>query len=511
MTMLDELLNTPINGDRFRVLGGAAAARVPVSQIKLITAESQEAPTIGELVVVFGSTNQQWWWDALVHRVREREAAGIIVPTLPPDFGGMSRSALDLAARLGVTVGVLEGNQHDLLEFAARSRLYLQTPNLRDAEIFSALQQTQGQAHPESMRAVVERLSVLLGSETWLGAENGPLLAHTGGLRAVPQQALAEFKADSTLVSAERMLYLRQGFRSGSQRYLLGTSLPADVPGHVVRQAERALSIGALYAARWYAELQLSGQVLSSARNALLDQAFAGTHPMKSLEQRAADLDLPLSGWNLAFFIVAETRLSGLGEMLSDALQAVPPKTALLPREGGWAGWVHFSAAPSAARLRESVRKLRDAYRRTAHHAEISMGVGRTGEGVEHLQRSLAEARDAAQLAQTKPVGRRFVQVDGLGASRLLLAWTESAPFLPRAKSLLEPLDELGPEYRQTLLAYLDSSCSSVEAARILGTHRNTMRVRIDRIRERLSVDLDNPDERLALHLALRTTERGGN
>ena len=58
----------------------------------------------------------------------------------------------------------------------------------------------------------------------------------------------------------------------------------------------------------------------------------------------------------------------------------------------------------------------------------------------------------------------------------------------------------------KTLAAYLDSESSLADTAAILGIHRNTVSARIARIVSLLGVDLAVPDDRLALHLACRTS-----
>ena len=56
----------------------------------------------------------------------------------------------------------------------------------------------------------------------------------------------------------------------------------------------------------------------------------------------------------------------------------------------------------------------------------------------------------------------------------------------------------------RTLDAYLSVGCSPTAAAERLHLHRNGLLYRLQRIREVLPVDLDDPERRLALHLALR-------
>ena len=55
-----------------------------------------------------------------------------------------------------------------------------------------------------------------------------------------------------------------------------------------------------------------------------------------------------------------------------------------------------------------------------------------------------------------------------------------------------------------TLAAYLDEQGSIVKTAQRLHLHRNAVANRLRGITELLDVDLDDPDQRLALQLACR-------
>lgn len=61
-----------------------------------------------------------------------------------------------------------------------------------------------------------------------------------------------------------------------------------------------------------------------------------------------------------------------------------------------------------------------------------------------------------------------------------------------------------GGELVRSLGAYLDTPGDVAAAARRLTLHPNTLRYRLRRIRERFGVDLDDPDTRLVLTLAVR-------
>lgn len=97
------------------------------------------------------------------------------------------------------------------------------------------------------------------------------------------------------------------------------------------------------------------------------------------------------------------------------------------------------------------------------------------------------------------------MHVDRLGIGQLLLGWTRTDTFLQAARSMLEPLRDQPGDLLNTLTAYLDAESSLTETAAVLGVHRNTVTARITRAQELLGMELTDPDERLALHLACRS------
>jgi DNA-binding PucR family transcriptional regulator len=96
--------------------------------------------------------------------------------------------------------------------------------------------------------------------------------------------------------------------------------------------------------------------------------------------------------------------------------------------------------------------------------------------------------------------------VRAMSAKRLLMGLYAAAPLRAQAEELLAPLTEADPsgELVRTLRRYLDWESSATDTAASLQVHRNTVMQRIDRIRKLLSLDLDDPDDRLVLHLASR-------
>ena len=113
----------------------------------------------------------------------------------------------------------------------------------------------------------------------------------------------------------------------------------------------------------------------------------------------------------------------------------------------------------------------------------------------------------AALLAEGSVRGpvARFDAVTDLGAFRLLYAsWgsPELATFADEALGDLPERDKRGT-LRQTLLAYLETGGSHVEAAARLEIHRNTLAYRLKQIAAATGQDPADPTTWLPLHLAL--------
>ncbi|WP_327319990.1 PucR family transcriptional regulator [Streptomyces sp. NBC_01235] len=124
--------------------------------------------------------------------------------------------------------------------------------------------------------------------------------------------------------------------------------------------------------------------------------------------------------------------------------------------------------------------------------------------------RALRE-REARALAAGRPRPARHADAAGAGAALEVLRMLDAAR--PVWESGGGPVHDLirtdlaaGGELVRSLAAYLDTGGDVPEAARRLVVHANTLRYRLSRVRERYGVDLDDPDTRLLLTLAVRLT-----
>lgn len=102
--------------------------------------------------------------------------------------------------------------------------------------------------------------------------------------------------------------------------------------------------------------------------------------------------------------------------------------------------------------------------------------------------------------------------VTSLAEARTTVLLDEVVAFMAANDHLIDPrvesLHNADPNLATTLRAYLDSFGDVAAAARGLHVHPNTVRYRVRRIEELLSITLADPDVRLALALSLRAFSR---
>ncbi len=136
----------------------------------------------------------------------------------------------------------------------------------------------------------------------------------------------------------------------------------------------------------------------------------------------------------------------------------------------------------------------------------VRVGIGAVHEGAQGLRTSHDEATDALAVARRR--GAQRLTVEEARTGRVVLG-SLSATAL--ADQVLAPLDA-EPEARQemlteTLEAWLDEQGSPTAVARRIQLHVQSARYRIEQLRELLGAAMEDPDQRLQLHLAVRARQ----
>lgn len=135
----------------------------------------------------------------------------------------------------------------------------------------------------------------------------------------------------------------------------------------------------------------------------------------------------------------------------------------------------------------------------------ISVGVVGPVRGRLRARLAAIQAEQVLRLGVATRGEGSVTALDELGPARFVLGPTlvDLSELSDRLLSPLLEADDLSDELVLTLESYLRSQGSVKEMAHDLSVHRNTVRRRMDRIRDLTGDTLDNPDARLTLHLAL--------
>ncbi|MFF9770852.1 PucR family transcriptional regulator [Streptomyces sp. NPDC014636] len=128
-------------------------------------------------------------------------------------------------------------------------------------------------------------------------------------------------------------------------------------------------------------------------------------------------------------------------------------------------------------------------------------GVGEPRTGLAELDTVWQEASAAARAALAETRFGPVAQWAGIGAYRLLTALPPEAAQDRVVGPLLAPAHQ---ELARTAEVYLDCAGQAGRAASELGIHRQTLYYRLSRVERLTGLDLDDGEDRLLLHMALK-------
>ncbi|PJF36093.1 MAG: hypothetical protein CUN49_07160, partial [Candidatus Thermofonsia Clade 1 bacterium] len=181
--------------------------------------------------------------------------------------------------------------------------------------------------------------------------------------------------------------------------------------------------------------------------------------------------------------------------------------------EGSVVVFCHAEQPPNGAprkSMPRAVRQLAEAVLNRVRvqfpSAQLAIGVGRPAETLAQWRISYQEAVAAQRIAQQWRLNQPLYFAD-LGVYRLLSLLLET----PELHNFYrETLGELADETQSnedfilTLEAFFEAHGNLSQTANRLHVHRNTLLYRMERIAQLGGFDLDNPETRLAVHLALK-------
>ena len=291
-----------------------------------------------------------------------------------------------------------------------------------------------------------------------------------------------------------------------------GVVVAGEVMLHAVDDVVAALAEGFQLSRRALVRAQVS------ARREFVDDLLAGSVGVVSVLQRAAGFGMDLSGPHAVAVVSAEREFSDVSPVMGALERAVQggkgDAQPMLASKDGLL--VVVFAAPDRAAIDQVTAGLGTVLgRRPETPARVELerriptgswqiGVGRPGVGADGVAVSYREARDALDLAARLNLDAAVVDARDLLVYQVVLrdrpALTDlvvsaRTPLLA-ARGGAEPLLE-------TLAAYFGAGGNSARTARALHLSVRAVTYRLDRIRELTGYDPVQPDQRLALQVAV--------
>lgn len=518
---LKQLLTLDLIGD-YEVLAGEAGLHRPVRALVVGSTVHEISELVAGSVVVF--SRETLAVDSLALDLAIRLAggaglSGIVVARTSRQVPLVTRR---LADRLALPLIGID----DIPPAAVVTALdpYVRAPEIAGLRVLAEAAR-RFQHPPGSANGLTTTLAATIGEPVSLVDSENRLIAGDPGLHELVGDAISSERlgdprpAPQTVRAGDHDLLLQPVLvdPTGPAVYWIVIRLPGALSGALLDPVRRAVGIAALSFAVRVASDAVRAERETQRRSLLLNEILEQPDdPGRRTLERAAALGWRLAGRHTAVLTLVlsssvafrpATLAAELEEQLAD--RGVP--ATLIERGEGWLFWT-TDTDDNTSGARSLTTCLRAALRavETAHPGlRLCAGVGDAHSGATGLRRSSEEARRAALLAQTTHGSAAVEHVDVTGTRRVLANWYGSVPMREAAAELLAPLAEADPsgDLIRTLRTYLDSQQSAKATGARLGVHRNTVMQRMDRIGQLLTVDLDDPDDRLAVHLAARAVD----
>ena len=338
---------------------------------------------------------------------------------------------------------------------------------------------------PDGAARVLEALHAELGLDLWLRDDSGRL-AHAG---AAPEDGPPAPGADGD--------WIRFRVRGpGGADALLGVRRPARPltvdEETAVQQALTVLSIDAAHReALRQTHRRFAAELFELAREA---EAQA-----PAIAERLRGLGLEPDGGLVAIVCDRPDADDSLGRF-EEALRRSRLRAVATVRSGQLVALAQWDPTKPTEALSADLA--------AAMGPESAVGIGAAVAHCALLDVSVGDARRACRLARLRQDDRRSATARDLTSHTGLLSQQDPDLLEHFCHELLDPLAghdaARGSELLPTLAAFLSSGGRWAPTAAQLHLHVNTLRYRVDRIETLTGRNLDDPDDRVDFHLALR-------
>jgi purine catabolism regulator len=166
--------------------------------------------------------------------------------------------------------------------------------------------------------------------------------------------------------------------------------------------------------------------------------------------------------------------------------------------------------ATQVSRVRRLIDEVRQQLASRTPSGVVGAGISHPVESLSGLREAYREAKDAISIANELGDRDKTTFYGDLKLFQLLLALKErnldqlKRFYQDTLNNLVEHDDRKQGDLIRTLNGFFEANGNLAKAATDLDVHRNTLVYRLERIAELTNMNLDDPDNRLILHLALK-------
>lgn len=236
----------------------------------------------------------------------------------------------------------------------------------------------------------------------------------------------------------------------------------------------------------------------------------------ETLHRRATYLGYQLSSSYWALVVEYDNIPSDEGvpaelKKLTDTLNALLSfRQALVITQGQGATILYpvKDGQPTLDKVKHLAETIRQKVSQTSPGLTVSIGIGQLYPDLMSIPKSYREAAQAAKIGRSLKGPNSVHVFTDLGIYRMLLQFaTTQNPnefYCDALERLLEYDQQADKELVKTLAAFLECNGNLTETSERLYIHRNTLKYRLERIRDITQIDLDDSENRLMLHLGLK-------
>ncbi|MCL5075225.1 MAG: PucR family transcriptional regulator ligand-binding domain-containing protein [Chloroflexi bacterium] len=400
----------------------------------------------------------------------------------------------------------------------------------------------------EKIDTIVETLSELVGNPVWVENKLSQALFYActaDGEKGKEYRLAAECPAEiirkyqeiktSLPKSIVREPLIQEANREGKiSRYIASElSIGTEPYGYIIVEEKRrpfeeldliAVQHGATLACFELLKQRAVAQATSKIEGDLLEDLLIGRFSAAQMTHRASLLQYDLTQPGAILIIDIDDLQLHPWQMQSEkSIQRMKERLfALTRRYFRWRRLPHLSLQKSDSviillqlsgpdpedELQKTTRQLFQEINSDLQEISVSIGVGRVYREPEQLLKSYQEAQIALHASQNIYGNNRLTFYANLGINRILC----EIPSVEAIDAFVEEV--LGPLIRYdqgrdkdllcTLQSYLEMNGHKEATAKKMHIHRSSLLYRLKRIQEILGVNLEDPEVRLNLSLALR-------